>query len=73
MAARKWTAEQRQQQAEQIRTWSPWEKSTGPQSLAGKQSASRNAFCNSLRPRLRELSKSVNVLLRNHSDMLRQL
>ena len=37
MAARTWTLEQRQRQAEAIRRWKPWEKSTGPRSDEGKR------------------------------------
>jgi len=31
-------------QAELIRTWRPWEKSTGPKTKAGKAKVSRNAY-----------------------------
>ena len=44
MAARNWTPEQRQQQAERIRGWSPWEHSTGPKTAAGKVSVAGNAW-----------------------------
>lgn len=37
MPARTWTPEQRQRQAEAIRRWRPWEKSTGPRTDEGKQ------------------------------------
>lgn len=40
---RKWTPEQRAQQAARISEWKPWESSTGPRSEAGKSRASRNA------------------------------
>lgn len=72
MAARKWTAEQRQKQAELIRQWSPWTESTGPQSFAGKRTSSRNADKGGLRTRLRTLSKEINELLLYQQDLLRQ-
>ena len=57
MAARNWTPEQRQQQAERIKKWKPWEQSTGPRSSEGKAAASRNAWKGGTRDTLRELSR----------------
>ena len=39
-----WTPERRAKQAAAIRTWKPWERSTGPVTEAGKASSSQNAF-----------------------------
>jgi hypothetical protein len=39
----KWTEERRKRQAEAIRKWKPWEKSTGPKTEAGKARSSMNA------------------------------
>ena len=61
MAARNWTPEQRQQQAERIRAWSPWEQSTGPRSAEGKAKASRNAWQGGSREMLRELSRVLRA------------
>ena len=36
MAARQWTDEQRKAQAEKIKTYQPWQMSTGATSEAGK-------------------------------------
>jgi hypothetical protein len=44
MAARHWTDEQRQAQAEKIRLHKIWQKSTGPTSEAGKKRVSQNAL-----------------------------
>ena len=55
MAARNWTQEQRQQQAQRIRAWSPWVDSTGPKSPDGKAKAARNAWKGGHRQALREL------------------
>ena len=38
-----WTEERKARQREMIRTWRPWEKSTGPRTETGKQVSSRNA------------------------------
>jgi hypothetical protein len=38
-----WTPERRVKQAETIRRWQPWSKSTGPRSTEGKARSSRNA------------------------------
>ena len=40
----RWTPEARLKQALAIRSWSPWTKSTGPRSPAGKSVSSRNAW-----------------------------
>lgn len=39
-----WTPERRARAAELIRTWRPWEKSTGPRTDAGKAASSTNAL-----------------------------
>lgn len=38
-----WTPERRVKQAEAVRRWKPWEKSTGPRTEAGKARSSQNA------------------------------
>lgn len=38
-----WTPERRAKQAEAIRRWKPWKKSTGPRTPEGKARSSRNA------------------------------
>ena len=38
-----WTPERRAKQAEAIRRWQPWSKSTGPRTNEGKARSSRNA------------------------------
>lgn len=54
-----WTRERRARQAELIRQWAPWSKSTGPRTEAGKLRVSRNGWRGGHRPRLRELSRMV--------------
>jgi hypothetical protein len=42
--AKGWTEERRKKQAEMIRQWKPWEKSTGPRTAGGKEESRMNAF-----------------------------
>ena len=60
MAARNWTPEQRQQQAERIKAWQPWAQSTGPRTAEGKAAASRNGWKGGHREMLRELARRLN-------------
>lgn len=64
MAARSWTQEQRERQREAIRSWKPWEQSTGPKSPEGKARVSRNGWKGGTRQMLRELA----ALLRPQRD-----
>ena len=66
-----WTHERRARQAELIRTWRPWEKSTGPRSDEGKARTARNGFKGARWLTTRELSKAVNELLRRQRDSFR--
>lgn len=51
-----WSPERRQRQAQAIRTWRPWEHSTGPRTKAGKGVTSRNAWKGGERPAMRLLT-----------------
>ena len=68
-----WTPERRARQATLIRTWKPWEKSTGPRSDEGKERAARNGFTGGRRREQRELTKALNGLLRRQRDSLLRL
>ena len=56
-----WTPERRARQAALIRTWRPWEQSTGPRSPEGKARVSRNGWKGGTRQMLRELGRALRV------------
>ena len=62
--ASSWTTERRARQAALIRTWKPWERSTGPRTHEGRAKVSRNAWRGGYRQQLRELSRMVNAEIR---------
>ena len=68
-----WTLERRQRQAEAIRSWSPWEQSTGPKSHEGKARSSRNAWRGGHRQQLRDLARMVNGEIRAARETLAHL
>ena len=51
---------------ELIRRWTPWKKSTGPRTEAGKAKVSQNAFKGGLRQQMREL----RTLLKEQDEAL---
>ena len=65
-----WTLERRQRQAELIRTWKPWQQSTGPKSPDGRERVSRNAWTGGHRQMLRELSKLVNAEVKRSQELI---
>lgn len=65
-----WTPQRRARQAELIRAWRPWEKSTGPRSAEGKARASRNAFKGGQRQALRALARQIDAALLEHREAL---
>lgn len=60
MPARRWTQEQRQAQSERIKSWRPWEKSTGPRSAEGKAVSARNAWKGGHRPTMRGVARALS-------------
>lgn len=52
-----WTPERRARQAELIRTWQPWTRSTGPRTAEGKATTSRNAWKGGYWREMRELRR----------------
>jgi hypothetical protein len=65
-----WTEERRRKQAEAIRQWKPWEKSTGPKTAEGKAVCSRNAVKN---PDLHDALKEINEALRGSAAFIRHV
>lgn len=61
MAARKWTKKQRAGQSTAIRTWEPWQHSTGAKSVEGKAKVSRNAYRGGMRPFLRLINEAAKA------------
>ena len=62
-------ASERQQQAEQIRQWRPWQRSTGARTIEGKAKASHNAF----KGELRQQPKELNQLLRGAKRVIDEI
>ena len=56
-----WTSERKARQAELIKSWRPWERSTGPTSAAGKAVVARNAWKGGHRAELRELRQALRA------------
>lgn len=65
-----WTPERKARQAELIRQWKPWAKSTGPKTAKGRQRVARNAFKGGHWLMLRELSKLVNAECRQARELI---
>ena len=68
--ASSWTPERRARQAALILTWKPWQQATGPRTLDGKATASRNAYKGGHWLMLRELSRLVNAEIRSTREMV---
>ena len=64
-----WTSARRLGQAEAIRRWQPWTRSTGPRTPEGKARSSRNRYRGDTRGMLRE----VRRLLREMDASLEEL
>lgn len=46
---RQWTEQERRKQSELIRHWQPWQQSTGPKTVEGKEISKMNAHKHGLR------------------------
>jgi hypothetical protein len=60
-------------QAEVIRGWCPWERSTGLQNDCGKARSGRNAYRGGQWHFLREATKVLNAVLKAHREAVDHL
>ncbi len=65
-----WTKERRERQAELIRNWQPWAKSTGPKTEEGKARVGLNAWKGLYSRQMRELTKQVNAEIRRARELI---
>lgn len=65
-----WTPERRRAQAEAIRRWRPWTRSTGPRTAAGKARAAQNAYKHGQRSRAHQ---SLAAALRGQRLFVREM
>jgi hypothetical protein len=66
---RHWTPEERLKQAELIRNWQPWKKSTGAKTLEGKARSSRIAYKHGLS----QLQKNLRSVLKQQKHLLKRI
>lgn len=61
---RRWTQEEKDRQAALIRNWKPWDRSTGPSTVEGKNRSASNATKHGMRSaEWRGYRKQVNHLI----------
>lgn len=65
-----WSLERRKRQAELIKSWSPWKKSTGPRTVAGKQASAKRGYKGGSREMLRELGRVLREQRRGIENVL---
>jgi hypothetical protein len=68
-----WTPERRARQAEAIRRWRPWERSTGPRTAEGKAVAAANGAKAWPHSGARETLRELRRVLREQRKALREL
>ncbi len=69
-----WTPQRKKRQAELIKCWAPWERSTGPRTAAGKAKSARNADKpNSINRQLHELKQLVRIAKTQHKEVTKLL
>ena len=69
--SKKWSEDSRKSQGEAIHGHKPWEKSTGPKSVEGKEKSSRNA--DKGKAPLRVIQKMISRVHKDRLEMLRLL
>ncbi len=65
-----WTPERRARQAEAIRLWQPWTRSTGPRTPRGKTRAAANGLMNPQHPGMRSILRELRRALREQRASL---
>ena len=55
-----WTSERKARQAELIRQWRPWGKSTGPRTQEGKAKVAHNSYRGGSWRLLRDLARALS-------------
>ena len=65
-----WTPERRARQAALIRTWRPWEQSTGPRTAEGKARTARNGDKGGQRDKLRATLALLRLALDDQREAL---
>lgn len=69
-----WTDERRRKQAQAIRRWKPWEKSTGPKSPEGKQAASMNSTTHGATTKAaKAMIREISTLTKNSNKLLEEI
>ena len=65
-----WTLERRQRQSALIRTWKPWQQSTGPRTPEGKKRVARNPWRGGHREKFRDLTRMLNDEIRQARELV---
>jgi len=68
-----WTDERRAKQAEAIRRWAPWTRSTGPRTAAGKAVSAKNARLQGVRAEVAIIRLAAAASMRELSTLLREI
>ena len=68
-----WTDQRKARQAQAIRRWRPWERSTGPRTETGKARVSRNADRGGARQAIRAVAREINALVGEYRATVKRL
>lgn len=69
---RQWTLQERQRQAQLIKTWKPWRLSSGPQTIDGKAVSCQNALKHGLRSAYYLETQKLLGLLKQRQCLIKQ-
>ena len=68
----RWTLESRQRQSQLIKSWEPWQHSTGPRTDEGKARSSQNAQLTGIRAELRLMVREAAAAVQFIKKLRRQ-